>query len=75
MELIENLLQLTLGSPEESHPAVAVSPATAVVPGGSSASSDLAQEYERRKQKLRPGDINALTALKREFRKKGLDLF
>jgi hypothetical protein len=47
----------------------------AVIPGGSDAPSDLAEAYRRRKRQLRPGDINALTALKREFRQKGLDVF
>jgi hypothetical protein len=49
-----------LGSP--------VTTATAVAPGGTNAPSDLQQAYQRRKAQLRPGDINALTALKREFR-------
>lgn len=50
-------------------------PASAVIPGGGDAPADLRQAYERRKRALRPGDINALTALKREFRQRGLDVF
>lgn len=54
---------------------VNVSAASAVTPGGSAAPADLVQAYQRRKAMLRPGDVNALTALKREIRQKGLDAF
>jgi hypothetical protein len=43
--------------------------------GGSTPEPDLHSEYDLRKTRLRPGDINALVELKREFRQKGLDVF
>ncbi|MBN2045444.1 MAG: hypothetical protein JW757_10525 [Anaerolineales bacterium] len=74
LDLVEGLLALTLGGGEESsHPLVTA--ASAVIPAGGQAVDDLAQEYRRRRVQIRPGDINALTALKREFRQKGLDIF
>jgi len=35
----------------------------------------LQEVYDRRKGKLRPGDVNGLLALKREFRGKGLKIY
>jgi len=73
--VMEELLHLTLGKPKDGGIQGSTSAAVAVIPGGSDAPSDLAEAYRRRKRQLRPGDINALTALKREFRQKGLDVF
>lgn len=54
----------------------AASPAAVAQPGGAGAPpSDLQAAYEQRKAALRPGDVQSLTALKREFRHKGLDVF
>ena len=73
--VMEELIQLTLGE-QNAEPGQAIaSAAAAVIPGGSDAPSDLGEAYRRRKRQLKPGDINALTALKREFRQKGLDIF
>lgn len=73
--LLEDLLRAALGSGEEAKAPAAVSAASAVTPGGGEVPKDLQQAYQRRKKLLRPGDVNALTALKREFRQKGLDVF
>ncbi len=73
-QLLEDLLMVTHGVKDGSLP-TPVTPATAVTPGGSNAAGDLWQAYQRRKRQLRPGDVNALTALKREFRNKGLNVF
>lgn len=43
--------------------------------GGGTPEPDLRGDYELRRAKLRPGDINGLLELKREFRKKGLAIF
>jgi hypothetical protein len=54
----------------------AATPATVAQPVGSGAPEpDLRSEYDLRKARLRPGDVNALMELKREFRQKGLDVF
>ncbi|MFN2143709.1 MAG: hypothetical protein ACK2T7_00075 [Anaerolineales bacterium] len=74
LDLVEGLLALTLGQGDDNPPA-AVTAASAVTPGGGQAVDDLAQEYLRRRSQIRPGDINALTALKREFRRKGHEVF
>ena len=75
VRVMENLIRITLGEVSGADILSPVSAATALTPGGSDAPGDLAQAYQRRKQQLRPGDVNALTALKREFRQKGLDIF
>jgi hypothetical protein len=75
VQVMEDLIRMTMGESSSVSALPPVSAATAVIPGGSGAPGDLAQSYQRRKQKLRPGDVNALTALKREFRQKGLDVF
>lgn len=82
LALLEELLALVLGDAPGQGAVVSsanapanVSAASAVTPGGSAAPADLVQAYQRRKAMLRPGDVNALTALKREFRQKGLDVF
>lgn len=72
--LVEGLLQTVLGGGEAAATMTA-SAASMVIPGGGETSNDLEQAYRRRKKLLRPGDVNALTALKREFRQKGLDVF
>ncbi|MCB2178547.1 hypothetical protein KQH61_03940 [bacterium] len=72
--LVEDLLRAALGTKEATTPA-AVSAASVVIPGGGEVPNDLEQAYQRRKKLLRPGDVNALTTLKREFRQKGLDIF
>jgi hypothetical protein len=43
--------------------------------GGKAPGQDLRQAYEARKRKLRPGDVNGLMALKREFRSKGMEIY
>jgi len=72
--LVEGLLQTVLGGGEAAATTTA-SAASMVIPGGGEGPNDLEQTYQRRKKLLRPGDVNALTALKREFRQKGLDVF
>ncbi|MGD2026625.1 MAG: hypothetical protein PVI99_02310 [Anaerolineales bacterium] len=73
--LVEGLLRLALGGEGGETASPPATPATAVIPGGSDSPGDLEQAYRRRRNRLRPGDVNALTALKREFRQKGLDVF
>jgi len=73
--LLEDLLRLGAGGGMAAESRETSTPASAVIPGGSDAPADLQQAYQRRKRALRPGDINALTALKREFRQRGLDVF
>ncbi|MBW8012507.1 MAG: hypothetical protein FVQ83_14925 [Chloroflexi bacterium] len=43
--------------------------------GGGLVEPDLQGEYDLRKKRLRPGDVNSLLELKREFRQKGLDVY
>ena len=73
--LVEALLRLALGGGGAETASPPATPATVVIPGGSDSPGDLEQAYRRRRNQLRPGDVNALTALKREFRQKGLDVF
>lgn len=73
--LVEKLLRLAVGAEDGQGKPLPASAATAVIPGGSDSPGDLEQAYRRRRKLLRPGDVNALTALKREFRQKGLDIF
>ena len=75
VRVMEALIQITLGTIQGERVRGPVSAATAMTPGGSDAPGDLAEAYQRRKHQLRPGDVNGLTALKREFRQKGLDVF
>ena len=75
LELVDRVLEFALrdiqqGTGEPPTPAGVISPG-----GGTAESDDLSARYQRRKQTIRPGDINALTALKREFREKGLNIF
>jgi hypothetical protein len=72
LDLLADVTELALQRAERS-PAGA---ATVTQPGGGHAPQpDLQTEYELRKQRLRPGDVNALMELKREFRQKGLEIF
>lgn len=73
--VMEALMRMTLGKPGTAGREIPNTAATAVTPGGGDAPADLAQAYQRRRKLLKPGDVNALTALKREFRQKGLDVF
>ena len=72
LDLMEDLVAMALrrvGREEASAMAV-------VQPGGGIAPvEDLQSAYEQRKKKLRPGDVNGLMALKKEFREKGMDVF
>jgi hypothetical protein len=43
--------------------------------GGGVPAPDLLAEYERRISALRPGDVAGLMEIKREFRKRGLDVY
>ncbi|HRN50160.1 MAG TPA: hypothetical protein PLC52_04885 [Anaerolineales bacterium] len=48
----------------------------AIPPGGAGAAApDARREYARRLAALRPGDLGALLELKREFRKRGLEVY
>lgn len=46
-----------------------------VLPSGGKPTRDLRSEYEQRLKRLRPGDVAGLSELKREFRRKGLDVY
>ena len=46
-----------------------------IQPSGGLAVQDVRADYERRVRKVRPGDVAGLAELKREFRKKGLEVF
>jgi hypothetical protein len=72
LEMMEDLVALTLrrngleGTPDAS----VIQPSGGITPVQS-----LQEAYEQRKKGLRPGDVNGLMALKKEFREKGLDVF
>jgi hypothetical protein len=72
LDLMEDLVAITLRREgrEEAPAAVIIQPG-----GGSAPVEDLHGAYEQRKKKLRPGDVNGLMALKKEFREKGLEIF
>jgi hypothetical protein len=72
LDLMEDLVAMALRRVGRE-----ATPATAVVqPGGGIAPvEDLQGAYEQRKKKLRPGDVNGLMALKKEFREKGMDVY
>ena len=74
LELVEEILKITLGM-EGQRNSGPVTAASAVTPGGGSAPNDLQMAYQMRRSLIKPGDVNALTALKREFRQKGMDVF
>ena len=68
--------QLAPAAGETAQPAQpAANPAGVAQPSGAVPVPDLQAAYERRKAAIRPGDLNALMALKREFRAQGLDVF
>jgi hypothetical protein len=72
LDLLEDITLLVL----EQGNAKPVSAASVIQPGGGQAPlQDLRQDYEVRRRKLRPGDVDSLTALKREFRGKGLQVY
>jgi hypothetical protein len=72
LDMMEDLVTLTLRRTglEEAPAAAVIQPS-----GGIAPVQDLREAYEQRKKRLRPGDVNGLMALKREFREKGLDVF
>jgi hypothetical protein len=47
----------------------------AILPSGGAAAPDLRAEYERRVRAVRPGDLAAVMEVKREFRKRGLEVY
>jgi hypothetical protein len=47
----------------------------AILPSGGAATPDLRGEYERRVRAVRPGDLAAVMEVKREFRRRGLEVF
>jgi hypothetical protein len=47
----------------------------AILPSGGAAAADLRAEYERRVRAVRPGDLGAVMEVKREFRKRGLEVY
>lgn len=71
LELLESLTTLVLQGARKGN----VHPAAVVQPGGGAPQADLRSEYQVRLQQLRPGDVNGLMELKREFRGKGLEIF
>ena len=72
---IDMLTDITKLALERSKRPVATA-ASVIQPSGRSAPApDLRSDYDTRKTRLRPGDVNALMELKREFRKKGLEVF
>lgn len=72
VDLLEGLTELTLRRLGKGK---ATAGAVALPSGGNAPAADLQQAYEQQRKKLRPGDVNALMALKREFREKGLEIF
>jgi hypothetical protein len=47
----------------------------AILPSGGAAATDLRAEYERRVRTVRPGDLAAVMEVKREFRRRGLEVY
>jgi hypothetical protein len=72
LEMMEDLVSLALRRTglEKTPEAAVIQPS-----GGTAPVQSLQEAYEQRKKGLRPGDVNSLMALKREFREKGLDVF
>ena len=52
-----------------------VKPGAVIQPSGGMATADLRADYERQVRRVRPGDVAGLAELKREVRKKGLEVF
>lgn len=72
LSILDDITSLVLGKVSDQ----VVSAASVVQPGGGQAPlPNLHQSYEARKRQLRPGDVDGLTALKREFRRKGLQIY
>ncbi len=72
VHFLEDVSGMILDSSQEKPEMVSaiIQPDGGVVP-----TQDLESQYENAKKKLVPGDLNGLTALKRDFRKKGLNIF
>ncbi len=72
LSLLEDLADLVLDQAARQAPTAA-----SVIQAGEGQAPlpDLRQSYEARKRKLRPGDVDGLTALKREFRGKGMQIY
>jgi hypothetical protein len=72
LDMMEDLVELSLRRTgiEKTPEAAVIQPS-----GGNAPVQSLKEAYEQHKKKLRPGDVNGLMALKREFREKGLDVF
>lgn len=71
LEVLEAAASAALGRARKP----AATPAQAIQPGGGGPPPDLEADYQRRLRALRPGDLNGLLALKREYREKGLPVF
>lgn len=72
LNMLEELTEIALRRAGK----VKSSAATAAQPGGGNAPAvDLRQAYEQQRKSIRPGDVNALMALKRAFREKGLEIY
>ncbi len=71
LRLLADLAELAQGGP-----APAARASHLIQPsGGGVPAPDLRAEYERRLGALRPGDVAGLMELKREFRKRGLEIY
>lgn len=72
LRLLADLAELAQGG----QPAPSARASHVIQPsGGGLPAPDLRAEYERRLASLRPGDIAGLMELKREFRKRGLEVY
>lgn len=71
LEILEAAATAALGRARKPAP----TPAQAIPPGAAAPAPDLEADYRRRLRALRPGDLNGLLALKREYREKGLPVF
>lgn len=77
-KLLSDLAAVVLKQTEQQGEAVlrpAPDPGALSQPLGGAPENDLQSAYETLKRQLRPGDVQGLTALKREFREKGLQIF
>jgi hypothetical protein len=71
LRLLRELTELAAkrtGSPSKASHAIQPS-------GGGLPAPDLRAEYERRVATLRPGDVAGLMEVKREFRKRGMEIY
>jgi hypothetical protein len=71
----EGMLRRLAGLLAETQAADAPTQAKLVSPQGGGLGQGLQAEYERARKGLRPGDLNGLLALKRQYREKGLAVF